>query len=160
MREKGALIWPVLGCILLLPHPRPPLAPPSSTRGWSAFPLNLHHDFNVSRPSSPSLLFISMKALRKSLNSKDSHQPYISTPLPPVSRPSAAVVPPQKVIRATSSYRSPTPQQLSFQRGDFFYVIREVNEGGSWYEAHNPVTGSRGLVPKSMFEAFNKGAVP
>jgi bud emergence protein 1 len=101
-----------------------------------------------------------MKALRKSLNSKDSHQPYISTPLPPVSRPSAAVVPPQKVIRATSAYRSPTPQQLSFQRGDFFYVIREVNEGGSWYEAHNPVTGARGLVPKSMFEAFNKGAMP
>ena len=101
-----------------------------------------------------------MKALRKSLNSKDSPQPYISSPLPPVSRPSNGVAPPQKVIRATSSYRSPTPQQLSFQRGDFFYVSREVNEGGSWYEAHNPVTGSRGLVPKSMFEAFNKGAAP
>ncbi|KAI0260514.1 hypothetical protein BC834DRAFT_831713 [Gloeopeniophorella convolvens] len=101
-----------------------------------------------------------MKALRKSLNSKDSHQPQISTPLPPVSKPSAAITPPQKVIRATSSYRSPAPPQLSFQLGDFFYVIREVNEGGSWYEAHNPMTGARGLVPKSMFEAFNKGAAP
>ncbi|KAI0253055.1 hypothetical protein BJV78DRAFT_1303520 [Lactifluus subvellereus] len=101
-----------------------------------------------------------MKALRKSLNNKDPHQPYISTPLPPVSRPLAAATPPQKVIRATSGYRSPTPQQLSFQQGDFFYVVREVNEGGSWYEAHNPMTGSRGLVPKSMFEAFNKGAAP
>ena len=76
------------------------------------------------------------------------------------SKPSTAVVPPQKVIRATSSYRFPTPQQRSFQLGDFFYVIREVNEGGSWYEAHNPVTGARGLVPKSMFEAFHKGAAP
>jgi len=101
-----------------------------------------------------------MKALKKSLH-KDSHPPpYISTPLPPVSRPPPAAVPPQKVIRATSTYRSPTPQQLSFQLGDFFYVIREVNEGGSWYEAHNPVTGARGLVPKAMFEAFNKGAAP
>lgn len=137
--------------------PRPP-RPQSSTRGWSAFSTQPPPRF--SRRSSHSFFVISMKALRKSLNNKDSHQPYISTPLPPVSRPSAAVVPPQKVIRATSSYRSPTPQQLSFQRGDFFYVIREVAEGGSWYEAHNPVTGSRGLVPKSMFEAFNKGAAP
>jgi bud emergence protein 1 len=103
-----------------------------------------------------------MKALRKSLNGKDSQPgpPYISTPLPPISKPSAAVAPPQKVIRATSGYRSPTPQQLSFQQGDFFHVIRDINEGGSWYEAHNPVTGSRGLVPKSMFEVFNKGAAP
>jgi bud emergence protein 1 len=102
-----------------------------------------------------------MKALRKSLNNREPHQqPYISTPLPPISKPSAAVTPPQKVIRATSSYRSPTPQQLSFQQGDFFYVIREVLEGGSWYEAHNPVTGARGLVPKAMFESFNKGAAP
>jgi bud emergence protein 1 len=103
---------------------------------------------------------MAMKALRSSLKNKDPQQPYISTPLPPISKPSTAVVPPQKVIRATSSYRSPTPQQLSFQLGDFFYVIREVNEGGSWYEAHNPVTGARGLVPKSMFEAFHKGAAP
>jgi bud emergence protein 1 len=99
--------------------------------------------------------------IRKSITNKDPHQPpYISTPLPPISKPSAAVAPPQKVIRATSSYRSPTPQQLSFHQGDFFYVIREVLEGGSWYEAHNPVTGSRGLVPKAMFESFNKGAAP
>ncbi|KAI9511265.1 hypothetical protein F5148DRAFT_1172243, partial [Russula earlei] len=99
-----------------------------------------------------------MRALKKIY--KDPQPPYISTPLPPLSRPSPAVPPPQKVIRATSTYRSPTPQQLPFQQGDFFYVIREVNEGGSWYEAHNPVTGARGLVPRSMFEAFNKGAAP
>ncbi|KAI9448533.1 hypothetical protein H4582DRAFT_1843052 [Lactarius indigo] len=101
-----------------------------------------------------------MKALRKSLNSKDSHQPLISTPLPPLSKPATAIAPPQQVIRATSGYRSPAPQQLSFQQGDFFYVIREVSEGGSWYEAHNPMTGARGLVPRAMFESFNKGAAP
>jgi Variant SH3 domain len=158
MREKGASNAPnwlsedVTYCSLAPLAPHPPLA------AGLLFPPNLHHDFL--RPISLSFLLVSMKALRKSLNTRDSTQPYISTPLPPVSRPSAAVTPPQKVIRATSSYRSPTPQQLSFQRGDFFYVIREVTEGGSWYEAHNPVTGARGLVPKLMFEAFNKGAAP
>ncbi|KAI0052600.1 hypothetical protein FA95DRAFT_1483178 [Auriscalpium vulgare] len=102
-----------------------------------------------------------MKALRKSLNaSKDPHHHQISTPLPPVSRPPAAVVPPQKVIRALGPYRSNAPQELSFQKGDFFYVIREVNERGSWYEAHNPMTGARGLVPRAQFEEFNKGAAP
>lgn len=86
--------------------------------------------------------------------------PHISTPLPPVSKPPAAVVPPQKVIRAIGVYRSLAPQQLSFQKGDFFYVIREVNDEGAWYEAHNPMTGARGLVPKALFEEFNKGAAP
>ncbi len=97
-------------------------------------------------------------SLRKSVNNKDSNQPLISTPLPSLSKPSPAISPPQKVIRATSGYRSSTPQQLSFQQGDFFHVIREVSEGGSWYEAHNPMTGARGLVPRAMFEAFDKGA--
>ncbi|KAI0069225.1 hypothetical protein BV25DRAFT_1818213 [Artomyces pyxidatus] len=102
-----------------------------------------------------------MKALRKSLTSKEPpHHHQISTPLPPVSRPPAAVVPPQKVIRAVSPYRSKAPQELSFQKGDFFYVIREVSTEGIWYEAHNPMTGARGLVPKAMFEEFNKGAAP
>ena len=132
------------------------ITPLSSFCGWSAlFPPNPHSSIPFS------LLFIPMNVIRKSFNNKGPHQqPYISTPLPPISKPSTAVSPPQKVIRATSSYRSPTPQQLSFQQGDFFYVIREVLEGGSWYEAHNPVTGARGLVPKAMFEAFNKGAAP
>ncbi|KAF8259463.1 hypothetical protein EI94DRAFT_1707098 [Lactarius quietus] len=88
-----------------------------------------------------------MKALRKSLNNKDSNQPLISTPLPPLSKPSPAIT--------LLSKSSAPPAQ-----GDFFYVIREVSEGGSWYEAHNPMTGARGLVPRAMFESFNKGAAP
>ncbi|THH18027.1 hypothetical protein EW146_g2898 [Bondarzewia mesenterica] len=102
-----------------------------------------------------------MKALRKSLNaSKDTHHHQISTPLPSVSKPSTAVIPPQKVIRALTSYRSSAPQELSFQKGDFFYVIRDVDHQGTWFEAHNPMTGARGLVPKAMFEEFAKGAAP
>ncbi|KZV73564.1 hypothetical protein PENSPDRAFT_552279, partial [Peniophora sp. CONT] len=78
-----------------------------------------------------------------------------------ISKPSAALVPPQKVIRASGAYRSTAPQELSFQKGDFFYVVREINNGaGEWYEAHNPVSGARGVVPRSLFEEFNKGAAP
>ncbi|KAE9404439.1 hypothetical protein BT96DRAFT_877605 [Gymnopus androsaceus JB14] len=98
-----------------------------------------------------------MKSIRKSLNgNKDALRNQISTPLPSVSKPVAAVTPPQKVIRATADYRPQAPQELSFKKGDFFYVIRDVEDHGSWYEAHNPISGARGLVPKVMFEEFNK----
>lgn len=101
-----------------------------------------------------------MKSIRKSLNShKDSHT-YISTPspLPSISKPSNAIQPPKKVIRALNSHKSSSPQELSFDKGEFFHVIRDVNERGLWYEAHNPMTGARGLVPCHMFEEFSKGA--
>lgn len=100
-----------------------------------------------------------MKALRKSLNgNKDSGFAHISTPMPAIalSRPTP-LTPPSKVIRAIAPYRSQAPQQLSFQKGDFFHVIKEVNDEGSWYEAHNPMTGARGLVPRALFEEFAKG---
>ncbi|GLB33418.1 putative phoX homologous domain containing protein [Lyophyllum shimeji] len=105
-----------------------------------------------------------MKTLRKSLgSSKESGiRAQISTPLPlpAVSKPPSAILPPQKVIRALSAYRPQAPQELPFQKGDFFYVLRDVDDGGNWYEAHNPITGARGLVPRSMFEEFNKNTVP
>ncbi|KAJ7237225.1 hypothetical protein B0H12DRAFT_113884 [Mycena haematopus] len=105
-----------------------------------------------------------MKSIRKSLNgNKDGGiRAQISTPvpLPAVSKPPSAILPPQKVIRALSEYRPQAPQQLPFKKGDFFYVLRDVDSGGNWYEAHNPVTGARGLVPKDKFEEFNKSAAP
>ncbi|KAF7355003.1 Protein scd2/ral3 [Mycena sanguinolenta] len=81
-------------------------------------------------------------------------------PSPAVSKPPSAILPPQKVIRALSEYRPQAPQQLPFKKGDFFYVLRDVDSNGTWYEAHNPVTGARGLVPKDRFEEFNKSAAP
>ncbi|CAE6494983.1 unnamed protein product [Rhizoctonia solani] len=96
-----------------------------------------------------------MKSLRRSLN-KDSHthSPVVSAPvqLPSLGKPLPATAPPQKVIRALRPYRSNGPQELSFSKGDFFYVSKEV---GEWYEAHNTLTGSRGLVPRSHFEEFS-----
>ena len=108
-------------------------------------------------------LSITMKSLRKSLNNnRESSRPQISTPLPlpSVSKPPSAILPPQKVIRALSSYRSQAPQELSFSKGDFFYVLKDADDSGTWYEAHNPVTGARGLVPRTLFEEFGKSAAP
>ena len=108
-------------------------------------------------------LSLTMKSLRKSLtNNRESSRPQISTPLPlpAVSKPPSAILPPKKVIRALSSYRSQAPQELSFAKGDFFYVLKDADDSGTWYEAHNPVTGARGLVPRTLFEEFGKSAAP
>lgn len=116
-----------------------------------------------------------MKSLRRSLNNNGSTStsPY-SSPAPapsnPLARPSEKVAPPQKVIKALKSHRSTNPQELSYTKGDFWYVTGE-REG--WYEALSesrrcgvwencltgidPMRGSRGLVPKSDFEEFAKG---
>lgn len=97
-----------------------------------------------------------MDFLRRSIHTKDTHLPPISTPIPVVSRPTPAIQPPKKVIRALEDYRSQTPRELSFTKGDFFHVVNESDSGAGWYEANNPMTGARGLVPKSKFEVFNK----
>ncbi|KAG5353697.1 hypothetical protein C0989_003123 [Termitomyces sp. Mn162] len=103
-----------------------------------------------------------MKSLRKSLNGNNGRdsgiRAHISTPLPTVSKPPSAILPPQKVIRALSTYRPQAPQELAFQKGDFFHVLNDIEDQGAWYEAHNPITGARGLVPRSMFEEFNKSS--
>lgn len=99
-----------------------------------------------------------MKTLRKSLNVRDTQRLQISTPLQiQTSKPSTV---PQKVIRAIGSSRTTSPQQLPFQKGDFFYVTAHSDTDSPWYEAHNPVTGARGLVPKDMFEEFLKNPPP
>jgi len=117
-----------------------------------------------------------MKSLRRSLNSNNSGPSQTSPPLAaysnPLARPSEKVAPPQKVIKALESHRSTNPQELSYNQGDFWYVTGE-REG--WYgapffwprkriksliEVQDPLTGSRGLVPKSDFEEFGKGGRP
>lgn len=97
-----------------------------------------------------------MKSLRRSLHNRDSATtPPISPPVafPALHRPSSAVQPPKKVIRALQSYRPNAPQELGFSKGDFFHVVSEMD---GWFEAHNPVSGARGLVPKDCFEEFPK----
>lgn len=97
-----------------------------------------------------------MDFLRRSIHTKDSHSLAISTPIPAVSKPTASIQPPKKVIRALDDHRPQAPHELGFSKGDFFHVVKEIDQGQGWYEANNPVTGARGLVPKSKFEEFNK----
>lgn len=101
-----------------------------------------------------------MKSLRKSLNAHGHREkePHISSPLPPLSKPLTAIQPPKKVIRALGPYRASAPQELSFDKGDFFHVANDAVQAGQWYEAHNPISGARGLVPVALFEEFTKGA--
>ncbi|KPV74863.1 uncharacterized protein RHOBADRAFT_15227 [Rhodotorula graminis WP1] len=66
-----------------------------------------------------------------------------------------APAPPQRVIRATAAYRARTAQELSFEEGDFFHVVSD--EGGEdWFDAANPMTGARGLVPSSHFQVLGR----
>lgn len=66
---------------------------------------------------------------------------------------------PEKAIKALYDYKPQGPGELRFQKGDFFHVIQDQagnNEANGWYEATNPATQQRGMVPMSYFEVFNK----
>ncbi|KAG0145895.1 hypothetical protein CROQUDRAFT_45208 [Cronartium quercuum f. sp. fusiforme G11] len=69
--------------------------------------------------------------------------------------------PPTMVIKAVSAYKAKRIVELSFQKGDFFHVVGEREDAeGEWFEASNPATGARGLVPKFGFESFGKQPTP
>lgn len=130
------------------------------TGRWDVSALLSSHDLISSRPLTTFYLYIfiytpPMKSIRKSFGS--SKETHISSPLPPLSKPALAIQPPIKVIRALQSHKSQSPHQLSFEKGDFFHVLKDP-EDGLWYEASNPSTSARGLVPVHMFEEFLKGS--
>ncbi|GAA6028223.1 hypothetical protein JCM8097_006925 [Rhodosporidiobolus ruineniae] len=106
-----------------------------------------------------------MKGIRRSLNKDRIGAPAPSAataakaaavaPIAQSIRPAAAPAPPKRVIRATAAYRAQSPQELSFQEGDFFHVVSD--EGGEdWFDAANPMTGARGLVPSSHFQVLGR----
>ncbi|OBA24264.1 hypothetical protein METBIDRAFT_34738 [Metschnikowia bicuspidata var. bicuspidata NRRL YB-4993] len=72
---------------------------------------------------------------------------------------STALKSPEKAIRALYDYKPQGPGELRFEKGDFFHVIQDQagnNEANGWYEATNPATQQRGMVPMSYFEVFSK----
>ena len=75
----------------------------------------------------------------------------------PVSRGGQGKTPPKMVIRAIAAYKSRLPQELSFEAGDFFHVVGE-REGANedWFDAANPLSGARGLVPAACFQVFGR----
>lgn len=67
-----------------------------------------------------------------------------------------ATVAPKKVIKALYDYQAQSPNELSFSRGDFFLVTGAEGESSSFYEAFNPITNSRGVVPVPYFQILEK----
>ncbi|KAJ3099679.1 bud emergence protein 1 [Phlyctochytrium bullatum] len=61
--------------------------------------------------------------------------------------------PPKKVIRATRDFQARMGTELSFHKGDFFYVVSETER---FYEVVNPLEKSRGQVPKECFEGLEE----
>jgi bud emergence protein 1 len=68
---------------------------------------------------------------------------------------SLTIAPPKKVIRAIRDYVPQSSRELAFSKGDFFHVIGAENDR-NWYEACNPSTNMRGLVPVDHFEVLGK----
>ncbi|KAL9053307.1 MAG: hypothetical protein Q9162_004858 [Coniocarpon cinnabarinum] len=70
-----------------------------------------------------------------------------------------AIAPPKKVIKALYDYQSSDgdPNYLNFNTGDFLHVVGREDDS-DWYEACNPVVGTRGLVPVNYFELVGKRA--
>ncbi|KAI8889537.1 hypothetical protein K501DRAFT_320241 [Backusella circina FSU 941] len=62
---------------------------------------------------------------------------------------------PKKVIKALYDYQAQSPNELSFARGDFFLVTGRENDS-AYYEAFNPITNSRGIVPAQYFQLLEK----
>ncbi|KAI9254013.1 hypothetical protein BY458DRAFT_589524 [Sporodiniella umbellata] len=65
---------------------------------------------------------------------------------------------PKKIIKALYDHRGQGPHELSFQKGDFFHVIGRENDA-EWYEASNPATNSRGIVPVHCFQVIERTAL-
>ncbi|CAB4253688.1 similar to Saccharomyces cerevisiae YBR200W BEM1 Protein containing SH3-domains, involved in establishing cell polarity and morphogenesis [Maudiozyma barnettii] len=82
----------------------------------------------------------------KRLSSKSKHSS-------PIKGPSIVASGPDRVIKALHHYNAKSSKELSFGRGDFFYV---TSDRGDWYDVTNPAAGKSGLVPKSLFEVIDK----
>lgn len=96
-----------------------------------------------------------MKAIRRSLKGEKDSKPHHISITP---KSAIAILPPKKVIKAQFDYipESGNTQELSFNKGDFLYVISREDDP-DWYEACNPlIPSARGLVPVSFFEVIGK----
>ena len=64
------------------------------------------------------------------------------------------------MIKALYDYQAPAEPDiyLSFSTGDFLHVVGRENDV-DWYEACNPLAGTRGLVPVKYFEIVGKQAI-
>lgn len=87
------------------------------------------------------------KSLRRLTKAK------ISTPVSQV--PITALELPKKIIKALYDYQAKAPHELSFKKGDFFHVTGRENDL-DWFEACNPATNLKGIVPVNFFQVIDK----
>ncbi|KAK9239832.1 protein scd2/ral3 [Lipomyces kononenkoae] len=96
-----------------------------------------------------------IKGLRRSLKG-ERDATSTSNPHPSITQKSPlTILPPKKVIKALYDYQASTPGELSFSKGDFFHVIGNENDL-NWYEACNPSTNLRGMVPVTYFQVLGR----
>ncbi|GAA5863214.1 hypothetical protein JCM3774_000814 [Rhodotorula dairenensis] len=104
-----------------------------------------------------------MKGIRRSLNKDRIGAPAgatkngVALPAGNAPRPQAPPAPPKAVIRATAAYARRNSQELSFEEGDFFHVVSD-DGGEDWFDASNPMTGKRGMVPADHFQVLGRNA--
>ncbi|KAI9270422.1 hypothetical protein BDA99DRAFT_501732 [Phascolomyces articulosus] len=79
----------------------------------------------------------------------------ISTPLSFPTTFHSSISAPKKIIKALYDYQAQGPHELSFKQGDFFHVTGRENDE-HWFEACNPATSSKGIVPVSYFQVLDK----
>ena len=83
-----------------------------------------------------------------------------STSSSPLNSPKISVLnPPELVIKAVKPFKSSNASELSFNVGEFFHVTSVDKGSPNYYEAHDPLKGSTGLVPRSYFEPLRRGGV-
>ncbi|KAF7722876.1 bud emergence protein 1 [Apophysomyces ossiformis] len=79
----------------------------------------------------------------------------ISTPLNLPTTNHASLAPPKKIIKALYDYQAQGPDELTFSKGDFFHVTDRENDP-QWFEACNPATNVKGIVPVRYFQVLDK----
>ncbi|WPG99897.1 Hypothetical protein R9X50_00271700 [Acrodontium crateriforme] len=98
-----------------------------------------------------------MKFRRSMKNEKHDSAKPVQITIP--QKDAIAIEPPKKVIKALYDYNAPPADDsmkcLSFSAGDFLHVVGRENST-DWYEACNPLVGSRGMVPVKYFEDVGK----
>lgn len=62
---------------------------------------------------------------------------------------------PKKIIKALHDYQATSSAELSFKKGDFFHVTGREHDP-QWFEACNPLSKQKGLVPVSYFQVIEK----
>jgi bud emergence protein 1 len=85
------------------------------------------------------------KSLRRLTKTK------ISTPIAQVN----TLELPKKIIKALYDYQAKAPHEISFKKGDFFHVTGRENDL-DWFEACNPASNLKGIVPVSYFQVIDK----